>query len=187
MTTTGLLLAAGGGTRMGRPKALVEDWLAGSVAALAECDDAVVVLGADAEEARSLLQAFDVTVLVNRDWEDGMGSSLVLGLAHLLHGEADRCLVTLVDLPDVRAEVVGRLLALPEEAGVLARACYHGTPGHPVLIGRDHWAGVIDLADGDHGARPYLATHRAETVECGDLASGRDVDSRPTGDQPAAE
>ena len=46
MSTLGLLLAAGAGTRMGRPKALVDDWLVRSVETLADCDRVVVVLGA---------------------------------------------------------------------------------------------------------------------------------------------
>ena len=70
--------------------------------------------------------------------------------------------MTLVDLPDVGADVVERLLARPVTATTLARASYDGTPGHPVLIGRDHWAGVIASAQGDRGARDYLA---ANTVE----------------------
>ena len=135
MTTTGLLLAAGGGRRMGRPKALVEGWLVRSVEALAACDDVVVVLGAAADEARALLVAHDVTVVVNPEWESGMGSSLYAGLAHVVHGEASRCLLSLVDLPDVGADVVERLLAQPDEPGVLARAVYDGRPGHPVLLG----------------------------------------------------
>jgi CTP:molybdopterin cytidylyltransferase MocA len=60
----------------------------------------------------------------------------------------------------------------------LARAAYDGVPGHPVLIGRDHWAGVVETATGDRGARDYLAAHEVRLVECGDLASGVDVDSR---------
>ena len=48
MSTLGLLLAAGAGTRMGRPKALVDDWLVRSVETLADCDRVVVVLGARA-------------------------------------------------------------------------------------------------------------------------------------------
>jgi CTP:molybdopterin cytidylyltransferase MocA len=65
----------------------------------------------------------------------------------------------------------------------LARATFHGTPGHPVLIGADHVAGVIEAAGGDRGARDYLATHPVMPVECGDLAGGEDVDRRP---DPAA-
>jgi hypothetical protein len=55
-----------------------------------------------------------------------------------------------------------------------------------VLIGRDHWAGVIESATGDQGARSYLGLHEVALVECGDLASGRDVDD-PTGGQPGSE
>jgi hypothetical protein len=47
-----------------------------------------------------------------------------------------------------------------------------------VVIGRDHWPEVAAEASGDRGARGYLAAHDVEVVECGDLATGRDVDSR---------
>jgi CTP:molybdopterin cytidylyltransferase MocA len=87
--------------------------------------------------------------------------------------------VTLVDLPDVDARVVGRLLELPDEPAVLARAAYDGTPGHPVLLGRDHWAGVAATAGGDQGARAYLRAREVLLVECGDLATGRDQDTPP--------
>ena len=58
------------------------------------------------------------------------------------------------------------------------RAAYDGVPGHPVLIGRDHWDGVVASAVGDRGARDYLAAHGVALVECGDLATGVDVDRR---------
>jgi hypothetical protein len=44
------------------------------------------------------------------------------------------------------------------------------------VLGRDHWAAVAAETDGDRGARGYLATHDVAVVECGDLATGRDVD-----------
>ena len=179
MTTTGLLLAAGAGRRMGKPKALVDGWLVHAVDSLADCGHVVVVLGAAADEVRPLLDAHDVTIVVNPDWREGMGSSLSVGLGHLLHGDATRCLVTLVDLPDVGEDVVRRLLDQPDAEDVLARAAYDGTPGHPVLIGREHWAGVIASAEGDQGARSYLAANDVSLVECGDLATGRDVDTTP--------
>ena len=98
---------------------------------------------------------------------------------HVCFGWHD-ALVHLVDLPDVGAEVVRRVLAQAGAgAEVLARASYAGTPGHPVLLGRDHWGPVSEAAAGDQGARSYLATHDLTLVECGDLATGADVD-RPT-------
>jgi hypothetical protein len=45
-----------------------------------------------------------------------------------------------------------------------------------VLIGREHWAGVISLARGDRGARDYLRVHHPVEVECGDIGTGADVD-----------
>jgi CTP:molybdopterin cytidylyltransferase MocA len=185
---TGLLLAAGAGRRMGRPKALVDTWLVDAVTRLRDggCDRVVVVLGAGAEEARVLLTGQDVVVVVAEDWAEGMGASLRTGLAALGADEV-AAMVTLVDLPDVGPDVIARLLGGEVTAATLARAAYDGSPGHPVLLGRDHWSGVGETAAGDRGARDYLATHDVELVECGDLATGRDVDVRPTGRQPAAE
>lgn len=174
---TGVLLAAGAGRRMGMPKALVDDWLVRSIEVLREggCDDVLVVLGASADEARALLPA-DQRVVVAEDWDEGMGVSLQAGLRAL--GErVDAAVVHLVDLPDVGADVVSRVASAGSTTG-LARAAYSGVPGHPVLLGREHWPGVMAAAVGDQGAKPYLRSHRVTLVECGDLATGLDTDSR---------
>ena len=189
--THGVLLAAGAGRRMGRPKALVGDWLERGVKALRDggCERVLVVLGAEAERAREQLFDLDVDVVVAEDWEQGMGASLRAGLADL-PADAEAALVTLVDLPDVGAPVVRRVL---EGQGDLRRATYDGRPGHPVLLARAHWDGVAASAEGDRGARDYLASHEVTLVECGDLASGKDVDRldrldpTPTRRQPTAE
>jgi len=185
----GLVLAAGAGRRMGGPKALVDDWLPRSVAVLREggCAEVTVVLGASAPEAAALIPG--VPVVVAQDWAEGMGASLRAGLQELsdrLDGPgrldglgADAVLVSLVDLPDVGPDVVRRLLDRPLERATLARATYDGRPGHPVLIGADHVAGIIASATGDRGARDYLAAHPHDEVECGDLATGVDVDRPP--------
>jgi CTP:molybdopterin cytidylyltransferase MocA len=180
----GLLLAAGAGTRMGTPKALMRDqdgtsWLLRSVAVLRAggCDAVTVVLGAEAERARALLDRGQVRVVVADRWAEGMGESLRAGLAALVASDAGAVLVSLVDLPDVSADVVRRVAAAGAEPDLLARAAYDGEPGHPVLLGRHHWAQVADAATGDRGARDYLATHDVVLVECGDLATGRDRDS----------
>ena len=191
MAAHGLLLAAGAGRRMGGPKALVTDadgtsWLARSVRTLLDggCDAVTVVLGAGAEDARAHLVDLDVETVVADDWADGMGASLRAGL-QALRGEP-LAVVSLVDLPDVGPPVVRRLLEVGADPGLLARAAYDGRPGHPVLLGREHWPAIIDQASGDTGARDYLAEHAVMLVECGDLATGRDQD-RPTPGQHAAD
>jgi molybdenum cofactor cytidylyltransferase/nicotine blue oxidoreductase len=186
VTLHGLLLAAGAGTRMGRPKALVRDeagepWLVRGVRALREggCDAVTVVLGAGADEARPLLDGTGARPVLADDWAAGLAASLRAGLRALADEDADAvaALVSLVDLPDVHADVVRRVAALGGDPAAVARAAYDGVPGHPVLLGRDHWAGVLASAAGDRGARDYLATRPVVLVECGDLATGCDRDT----------
>jgi CTP:molybdopterin cytidylyltransferase MocA len=171
---------------MGTPKALLRDpadvpYVDRAVGVLLDggCDRVVVVVGAAAPEVRALLADAGWTddealsVVEAADWATGIGASLRAGLAAA--GDADAALVSLVDLPDVTSEVVARVLraAAPD---ALARASYDGRAGHPVLLGRSHWPGVMEVARGDKGARDYLAARAVVDVECGDLASGRDVD-----------
>jgi CTP:molybdopterin cytidylyltransferase MocA len=186
-TVAGLLLAAGAGARMGRPKALMvgddgTSWLARAVAVLHDggCDSVTVVLGAAAEEARALVPD-GVAVVIADDWAEGMSASLRAGLLALADTDADAALVTLVDLPDVTDHVVRRVLAAGADNAALIRTTYDGRPGHPVVLGREHWFGVRAAAVGDRGARDYLANHALVEVECGDLATGRDVDEPQAG------
>lgn len=178
----GLLLAAGRGSRMGRPKALVvgddgEPWLQRSTRVLLEggCGGVTVVLGAEVDAARGLVPG-GVDVVVADDWASGMAASLRAGLLALEGSPAEVALVHLVDLPDVGADVVARVLAVADGPDALARASFDGRPGHPVLVGRSHWSAIVESAVGDRGARDYLARVGAAVVECGDLASGWDQD-----------
>jgi CTP:molybdopterin cytidylyltransferase MocA len=242
-SSVGLLLAAGAGTRMGRPKALVVDehgpWLTRAVATLLDggCDRVVVVLGAGEVEARALLAADPrllpvetpastevtgawgadprllpvetlaatevtgasgadprllgsgaparVSVVVADDWADGLAASLAAGLTALAASdpeEARVALVTLVDYPGLPSAAVARLLSpaaadLPLGPTALRRSVFGGRPGHPVVVGRSHWADLAASLAGDRGAGPYLTAHAAEPVDCSDLWDGRDVDA----------
>jgi CTP:molybdopterin cytidylyltransferase MocA len=187
----GVLLAAGAGCRAGGPKALRVDpdgtsWLLRSITVLRDggCDAVVVVVGSEADRATDVLASADfvadpsLTVIDAPDWQQGMGSSLRRGLHAAQRDDLAAVLVHLVDLPDVTAEVVRRLLREASlGTAVLARATYEGRPGHPVLIGRDHLPSIVVGLGGDTGAKDYLAQHHADGVECGDLASGQDRDS----------
>jgi CTP:molybdopterin cytidylyltransferase MocA len=187
----GILLAAGAGRRAGGPKALrIEadgtSWLVRSIVVLRDggCDAVIVVLGSDAARARDLIasSAFatdpTITLVDAAGWQQGMGSSLRTGLLAAESASWRAVLVHLVDLPDVTAEVVRRIIQqAPPGTASLARASYRGRPGHPVLVGRDHLESIMVGLTGDSGAKDYLAQHGAHSVECGDLASGQDQDT----------
>jgi nicotine blue oxidoreductase len=106
-----------------------------------------------------------------------MGSSLRAGLEALADTDAVAAVVLLVDMPGITAEAVRRLAALAGP-GALAMAGYGERRGHPVLLGREHWAGIAQLAIGDVGARPYLAEHASmlRIVPCADVADDTDLD-----------
>jgi CTP:molybdopterin cytidylyltransferase MocA len=186
-TVAGLVLAAGGGRRYGMPKALVE--YEGSLlveravrTARAVCDPVLVVLGAQAVDVWRTADLDGATVLANRDWETGMASSLRTGLDGLRGwpGRVDAALVTLVDMPGMTPRAL-RALAAHAAPDALAIATYDGVRGHPVLLGREHWAGVAATATGDEGARRYLAAHDVTEVDCTGLADPTDLDVPPGG------
>jgi CTP:molybdopterin cytidylyltransferase MocA len=181
----GVVLAAGGGRRYGMPKALVE--FEGSLlveravrTARAVCDPVLVVLGAQAVDVWRRADLDGATVLANAGWESGMASSLRTGLDGLRGwpGRVDAALVLLVDMPGMTSAALARMAghAAPD---ALAVATYDGVRGHPVLLGREHWAGVAETATGDEGARRYLATHEVTEVDCTGLADPTDLDVPP--------
>src|SRR5829696_6500730 len=182
-----VVLAAGGGRRYGMPKALVE--YEGSLlveravrTARAVCDPVLVVLGARAVDVWRQADLDGATVLANKDWETGMASSLRTGLEGLRGwpGRVDAALVTLVDMPGMTPKALARL-AEHVSPDALAVATYDGVRAHPVLLGREHWDGVIGTATGDEGARRYLAAHDVTEVDCTGLADATDLDVPPSG------
>ena len=182
----GVLLAAGEGSRFGRPKALVE--LAGQT--LAErgvtllraggTDPVLIVTGAAQVELRPEHQARTV---YNGEWRTGMGSSLRAALRALTELEAGpeigAVVVALADQPLVGAEAVGRLIAAYRAGADVAVAAYGGKPRNPVLLAREHWPEVIATATGDQGARAFLRARPelVTLVECGDTGRPDDIDT----------
>ncbi|WP_300343536.1 nucleotidyltransferase family protein [Nesterenkonia sp.] len=191
MSFVGLVLAAGAGRRMGRPKALLRDeagtpWvrIAADLLSAAGADEVLVMLGAQAEQAADLVPDGAQPVVVP-DWEEGISASVGAGLQaaqrRAAASGAQPCgaLITLVDLPRMVPEAVARVLAQPLSPADLRRASYGGRPGHPVFIGRDHWAELSGQLRADIGAREYLRRHGVAHVDCTDLPGGDDIDSLP--------
>jgi nicotine blue oxidoreductase len=181
-----VLLAAGEGSRFGRPKALVEldgQTLADRGVTLLRAggtDPVLIVTGAAEVELRPEHQARTV---YNGEWRTGMGSSLRAALRALTELEADpeigAVVVALADQPLVGAEAVGRLIAAYRAGAGVAVAAYGGKPRNPVLLAREHWPEVIATATGDQGARAFLRARPelVTLVECGDTGRPDDIDT----------
>ncbi|MFI6236298.1 NTP transferase domain-containing protein [Micromonospora sp. NPDC050784] len=179
--TAGLLLAAGAGRRYGRPKALVEldgePLVRRAIRLLGDggCGPVHVVLGAGADEVPDLPGA----VPVRHDrWSDGLGSSLLRGLASL-PADVPAAVVVLVDQPLLSPVAVRRVRAAYAGGAVIAVATYAGRPGHPILLDRETWPLLSGYAVGDRGARDLLRDRPDLVVEvpCDDVGSPADVDT----------
>ncbi len=173
----GLILAAGEGTRFGdRPKLLeplggrpLLEHAIEAQSQVRELARIVVVLGARAPELLARVSFDRAEPYVCEDWKDGLSASLRCG-ALALEG-CERVIVTLGDVPSITPEVIRRFLDAPGGT----RAAYGGKPGHPVVLGVEQLERLRSLA-GDQGARSLLGDQRL--IECSDLCSGRDVDTR---------
>jgi molybdenum cofactor cytidylyltransferase len=164
----GVVLAAGAGTRMGRPKALLptgtdsETFLARIVTTLHEAglDDVVVVVapGDAADPVRQALATLPVLarVVANPHPERGQLSSLLVGLAAIDHPGVRAMLVTLVDVPFVTPVTVRTLIdAYHRSHAPVVRPARGGRHGHPVIFDRAVFD-VLRHADPAAGARAVV-------------------------------
>ena len=187
-----MLLAAGEGSRFGAPKALIE--LGGRTLAqrgvdtlrAGGADPILVVTGAAPVRLSGTL------TVDNPEWRTGMGSSLRAALRFLQAGlgaagepaaapvaDPQAVVVVLADQPLVGAEAVARLIAAYRAGATVAVATYGGKPRNPVLLARERWPEVAELATGDSGARTFLRARPelVTSVECGDVGRPDDIDT----------
>jgi CTP:molybdopterin cytidylyltransferase MocA len=172
----GLILAAGAGTRFGdEPKQLAElhgrpllEYAIGAQCAVPDLERIVVVLGSHADRVLEQVELDRAEPIICEDWSSGQAASLRAGLAAL--ASAEKVVVTLGDAPLITSAVIARFAAEPGGT----RATYDGRPGHPVVLGARQIRALSSLA-GDRGARDLLRD--GHTIECGELCSGRDVNT----------
>jgi CTP:molybdopterin cytidylyltransferase MocA len=155
--TSGLILAAGAGRRFGGGKLLAQ--LDGrpllqhvlDLAAALSLRPTIVVLGSDADALEAACRWREEQRIRNENAQQGISSSLRLGLEHLADSEAERALVLLADQPMLTA---GQARAVLDVAGDELRPIvvprYRGTPGNPVLLERGAWRLAADIR-GDRG------------------------------------
>lgn len=181
----GVVLAAGGGRRFGRPKALVE--VAGvplvtrAVTTLAEggCHPVLVVVGAAAAEVRRIAVGAGAEPVDNPHWRSGLGTSVRAGLAAADGALSPAALLLPVDQPIVTPALVARLVGRWHEGATVVVATFDGQGRTPVLLDRSVWGEAAAQAVGDVGARHFVRSRAdlAVLVPCDDVGAVCDVDT----------
>ena len=182
MKITGILLAAGSGSRFGGGKLLhpMTDGTPIGVAALRNLQrampDVIAVVRSGDNPLRDLLEREGVAVHLCADAHLGMARSLVCGIDATR--EADGWVLALGDMPFVLPQTARTIAARIARTGRIAVPACGGERGHPVGFGRRYLDELLQL-QGDEGARSVLGRHPGdvEIIECHDRGILRDIDT----------
>jgi molybdenum cofactor cytidylyltransferase len=178
---TGLVLAAGGSKRLGRPKQLLafgSGTLLGHVLATARAcqfDQLLCVVGGGAEGVRERVDLNGIEVVENRHFGEGCSSSIAAAVG-AVDDRADAMVLMLGDQPGVTADAVATLVAGRGQAP-LAACAYTDGRGHPLVFARAMFGDLASL-HGDKGVWKLLDRRANEVIDV-PVASTipRDVDT----------
>jgi molybdenum cofactor cytidylyltransferase len=177
-----IVLAAGASTRFGSPKQLVRLngrpllHLAVSRAVEVAGQAVTVVLGANAAELAPLLRHTPAAVVINREWAEGLGSSVRAGVARV-PATADATLLILADQPAVTAQDLLRLVGTwRRQPQCIVAAHYAGTTGVPAIFPREDFPALCALR-GDAGARALLKRGGERVVRVPLQSAAIDIDT----------
>jgi molybdenum cofactor cytidylyltransferase len=176
-----IVLAAGASTRFGSPKQLVRIQgrpllhLAASRATEIAGHCVSIVLGAHAVELAPLLRHSPATIVINRDWPEGLASSIRAGVARL-PSTCDAVLLLLADQAAVSVDDLRRLASTwRRQPQSIVAAQYGGITGVPVIFPRADFPALNELR-GDEGAQALLHRHRDRLVRVAIPSAAIDID-----------
>jgi molybdenum cofactor cytidylyltransferase len=169
MKTGLIILAAGSSSRLGRPKQLIEFQgktlirRAIEFAVTSKADSLVVVLGWNPELIQSGFDSTQIPSVINENWEEGMASSMQVGLRFLMEkGQPDQVILMLCDQPFVDAKILDQLILAKEKSGKGIAACaYSDTLGVPALFDQKYFEEMLSLK-GSEGAKKVILKNKED-------------------------
>jgi molybdenum cofactor cytidylyltransferase len=162
-----ILLAAGGSSRLGKPKqlllykgqTLLQNTL--SVALTSNAQSVIVVLGANADILQTEITNGKIHVVVNDDWQEGMGSSIRTGVKAIaeINPSIEGVILLVCDQPFINSALLNNLITAHQKTGKEIVACTYGnTFGPPVFFHQSLFSELLQLK-GDTGARSIVQKH----------------------------
>lgn len=180
-----VLLAAGGSTRMSQPKQLLpwgdQTLIEYQIKTLQKTGNPVlVVAGANASQVVPVIEKYPVQIVVNEDWETGMGSSVAAGIRLVMHKFPDAAgvLFALTDQPLVPVEYFLTVLETyrPGRKQIIVSRSANGWQGVPALFDKVYFDELRNL-NGEQGAKTIIQKHKSSViyVESSDIMEDMDT------------
>ena len=181
-----LILAAGSSTRMGQPKQLLK-WgdhtlLDHAIETVLEANthEVILVLGSNFELINKTIKNHDVTILNNKNWKQGLGTSIACGVQFISKSipNIDGVLLVLADQPLIDSHYLKSMIKnfVPNNKQILATLYNNGKQGVPVLFDIGYIEELSKL-DNDFGAKQLLNKHPSHVVTLGSSIQTVDLDS----------
>lgn len=178
-----IILAAGSSSRLGKPKqnlifsgqTLLQRTI--HTALRINCGPVIVVLGGNANLIKPALGNFEVDIIFNADWQEGISSSIRTGIQHLekKHPQANSAVLMLCDQPYVDENILQKLIAAGKQGTIVASG-YNETTGPPAFFGRYYFPELLALK-GNEGAKNLMLKHKQEVTTIPFELGGVDIDT----------
>lgn len=185
METGILILAAGNSSRLGEPKQLLNfngKTLLRNVVdeAIKVTKSVIVVTGSNHSQISSEIEDFEVKIVENSNWNEGMGSSIQVGIAQFFYEfpEVQKIIISVCDQPFIEASVFLDLIQMQKisQKGIVASK-YSGTLGTPVLFSKKYFDELSKLC-GQEGAKKMIKKFKDDIAEMNFEKGAIDIDTQ---------
>jgi molybdenum cofactor cytidylyltransferase len=181
-----LLLAAGSSSRLGQPKQLLP-WKSSNLlqnaietAKNAKPSNIALVLGANYKTILANIKPYDIEIIHNKDWQNGIGNSIAIGVRHILedHPGTDAILIMLADQPLIDSNYIAHLISKykPNDTHIIATHYSNNKLGVPAIFDKTYFNALANLKN-DQGAKQIIKKYSDKvSSEITDL-DFRDIDT----------